>query len=107
MSNAVKIEYARGRIRNAISEIKNHYGIEPCIMDGILSSMLSEVREEIKVELLNETNEIIKEKDEELKKAKEAAKKVLKQEQQTVAFKKRKGVERHDRIEKGNKDNQP
>lgn len=52
----------------------------PCIMDGVLSSVLAEVRSEAKIELINSTNTMMTEKNEELEKAKKAAKRVLKTE---------------------------
>ena len=79
---AIQIECAKGEIMNAMQRIQNKYALPPCIMDGVLSSVLVEVRSEAKLELLNATSTVVREKDEELEKAKEAAKKVLKPEQE-------------------------
>jgi len=46
-------------------------------MDGVLSSVLADVRAEEKLELINATTAMMKEVNEELDKAKAAAKKVL------------------------------
>lgn len=75
---AVKIECAKGEILNAMEAIQKKHGLPPCIMDGVLSSVLAEVRSEAKIELINSTNAMMTEKNEELKKAQAAAKKVLK-----------------------------
>lgn len=75
---AVKIECAKGEILNSMEDIQKKHGLPPCIMDGVLSSVLAEVRSEAKIELINSTNAMMAEKNEELKKAQAAAKKVLK-----------------------------
>lgn len=49
-----------------------------------LSSVLAEVRSEAKIELINSTNTMMAEKNEELEKAKKAAKRVLKTEPDEV-----------------------
>ena len=77
---AVKIECAKGEILNAMEAIQKKHGLPPCIMDGVLSSVLAEVRSEAKIELINTTNTKKAEKNEELEKAKKAAKRVLKTE---------------------------
>ena len=77
---AVKIECAKGEILNAMEAIQKKHGLPPCIMDGVLSSVLAEVRSEAKIELINSTNTMMAVKNEELEKAKKAAKRVLKTE---------------------------
>lgn len=77
---AVKIECARGEILNAMGEIQRKYNLPPCIMDGIIATVASEVKAEAKMELINATNAMMREKNEELEKAKAAAKKVLEEE---------------------------
>ena len=81
---AVKIECAKGEILNAMEAIQKKHGLPPCIMDGVLSSVLAEVRSEEKIELINSTNAIIEKKNEELEKAKKAAKRVLKTEPEEI-----------------------
>ncbi|MBR1390900.1 MAG: hypothetical protein IJ567_05590 [Lachnospiraceae bacterium] len=73
----INIECARGEIRNALSTIRGRYNLPPCIMDGILSSMIAEIRAEGNMELVDAASQILKEKDLELSEAKKAAKKVL------------------------------
>lgn len=77
---AVKIECAKGEIMNALERIRQQYALPPCIVEGVLSSVQSEVRAEAKLELINATNAMMREQGEELQKAKAAAKKVLKTE---------------------------
>lgn len=77
---AVRIECAKGEILNALQKIQEQHSLPPCIMDGVLSSVVAEVRSETKIELINATNEMLQEKNEELEKAKKEAKKVLKEE---------------------------
>lgn len=77
---AVRIECAKGEILNAMEAIQTKHALPPCIMDGVLSSVLAEVRSEAKIELINSTNAMMAEKDEELEKAKKAAKRTLRTE---------------------------
>lgn len=74
---AIKIECAKGEIMNALESIQRQYSLPPCIIEGVLSSVQSEVRAEAKLELINATNAMLREKNEELEEAKKAAKKVL------------------------------
>ena len=67
---AVRIECAKGEILNAMETIQKRHALPPCIMDGVLSSVLAEVRSEAKIELINSTNTMMTEKNEELEKAK-------------------------------------
>lgn len=62
---------------NALNHIQTNHALPPCIIDGILSSVLAEVRAEEKLELINAANAMMKEVNEDLDKAKAAAKKVL------------------------------
>ena len=77
---AVRIECAKGEILNAMEAIQTKHALPPCIMDGVLSSVLAEVRSEAKIELINSTNSMMAEKDEDLEKAKKAAKRTLRTE---------------------------
>lgn len=77
---AIKIECAKGEIMNALQKIQQEFGLPPCIIDGVFSSVSAEIKSEAKLELINATNTMMREKEEELEKAKAAAKKVLKEE---------------------------
>lgn len=74
---AVRIECAKGEILNAMETIQTKHALPPCIMDGVLSSVLAEVRSEAKIELINSTNAMMTEKDEELEKAEKGSKENL------------------------------
>lgn len=73
----ITIENARGEILNALERIRIQYNLPACIVEGILSSVLADIRAEQKIEIINGSNKMIRELSEELDKAKEAAKKVL------------------------------
>lgn len=74
---AIKIECARGEIMNAMQRIQDKYALPPCVMDGVVSSVLAGVRAESKLELINGTNAMLEDSRAELEKAKEEAKRVL------------------------------
>ena len=42
---AVRIECAKGEILNAMETIQKRHALPPCIMDGVLSSVLAEVQD--------------------------------------------------------------
>lgn len=82
----VRIECARGEILNAVEKITREQGLPAAVIDGVISSVLEEIRGQEKMELVNAFNKLRTEKEEEinalneeLQKAKKAAKKVLKQ----------------------------
>lgn len=74
---AIKIECAKGEMMNTMQNIQDKYALPPCIMDGVISSMLESVRAESKLELLNGANAMLEETNKELERAREEAKKVL------------------------------
>jgi len=80
----IRIESARGEILNALERIRVHHDLPACIIDGILSSVLADVREEQKMEIINGSNQVIRELSNELEKAKAAAKKVLPEDTQEM-----------------------
>ena len=44
MPIAVKIECAKGEILNALEKIRREYNFPACIVDGVLSSVLADIR---------------------------------------------------------------
>lgn len=82
MNIAINIECAKGEIMNTMQKIQDKYALPPCIIDGIISSVLADVRSQAKLELLNETSSVMQNANEELEKAKAEAKKVLKEHQE-------------------------
>ena len=81
---ATRVECARGEIMNALQRIQEKHTIPSCILDGILSSVLAEIRAETKLDIINEINAILWEKEKEIEKAKAAAKKVLRTEPEEI-----------------------
>lgn len=77
---AIRIECAKGELLNALDTISKKFSLPPCIIDGVLCSVLVEVRSEAKIELINATNDIIAEKNTEIEKAKLAAKRMIRAE---------------------------
>lgn len=107
---SITIECAKGEIQNAIKNIKNNYTLPPCIIEGIISSALAEIRSETKVELVNAADAMMREKNEELEKAKAAAKKTLKtepEEQETPEEYEKEEVRDDERIDKDDNENKP
>lgn len=80
----IMIESARGEMLNALERIRGKYNLPACIIDGILSSVLADVRGEQKIEVINGLNQIIQEMTEELDRAKKEAKKVLPEDAQEI-----------------------
>lgn len=73
------IACAHCEIASAIRQTREKYGLDPGITGEIISSVLSDIRNEEKVMIINEINALIKEKEKELEDAKAAAKKVWKE----------------------------
>ena len=85
-----RIACAKGEILNAMATISTEHDLSATVMEGVLADILSEVRSQSKMELLNAYNkevndaqQEIKQLKEELEKAKAAAKKTLKTEPDT------------------------
>lgn len=81
----VRIECARGEILNAVQRISDEQGLPVMVVDGVLSSVLAEIRAQGEMELINaylslknDSEAKIGELNRELEEAKKAAKKVLK-----------------------------
>ena len=82
-----RIACAKGEILNAMATISAEHDLSATVMEGVLADILSEVKSQSKMELLNAYNkevndaqQEIKQLKEELEKAKTAAKKTLKTE---------------------------
>lgn len=56
----VKLESARGEILNCLQSIQIKYNFPASILDGVLSQVISEIRAEEKIELINANNQMIK-----------------------------------------------
>ena len=64
----IKLESARGEMMNSLQLIQSKYNFPACILDGILSQILSEIRAEEKIELINANNQMLQKIDENNKK---------------------------------------
>lgn len=73
----IKIEEARGEILNAVERIREAHQLPACIIEGILSSVLVEVRGAQKMEIINAHKREQQEMAQELEQARKAAKAVL------------------------------
>lgn len=80
IERGMKIECAKGEATGVLANIQKKYKLLPSEMEGIVCSILADVRGEVMIELINSTNTMMAEKNEELEKAKKAAKRVLKTE---------------------------
>ena len=56
----IKIECAKGELLNAINKINVEMGLPPCIIEGILGTVLSEIRSQQSIDLINAYVEIKK-----------------------------------------------
>lgn len=81
----VRIECARGEILNAVQRISDEQGLPVMVVDGVLSSVIAEIRAQGEMELINayialkqDSEAKIDKLNMELEEAKKAAKKVLK-----------------------------
>lgn len=84
----VRIECARGEILNAVERISQEQRLPVMVVDGVISSVLSEIRAQGEMELINaylslknDSEVKISELNKELEEAKKAAKAVLKAEE--------------------------
>ncbi|MGI6501243.1 MAG: hypothetical protein ACOX1S_10280 [Anaerostipes sp.] len=78
---SVRIENAKGKILDVVNEAGNRFELPASVMDGVLSSVLAEVRSSAKVELINGFNYIAEQEEAERKKAADAKKEAEKQEE--------------------------
>lgn len=61
MQLILQIESAKGELLNAMQIIQKKYNLPAFILDGVLSQILSEIRAEEKIEILNASNQMMKE----------------------------------------------
>lgn len=58
---SLKIENTKGKILNAVNMASVEYNLPAFIMEGIISSVLAEIRSQAKIEMLNDFNAMIEE----------------------------------------------
>lgn len=62
---SLKIENTKGKILNAVNMASVEYNLPAFIMEGIISSVLAEIRSQAKIEMLNDFNAMIEESEKE------------------------------------------
>ena len=59
---SLKIENAKGKLLSALNDASIEYKLPAFILEGVISDILSDVRSQAKIELLNDVNKILEEK---------------------------------------------
>ena len=59
---SLKIENAKGKLLSALNDTSIEYKLPAFILEGVISDILSDVRSQAKIELLNDMNKILEEK---------------------------------------------
>ena len=59
---SLKIENAKGKLLSALNDTSIEYKLPAFILEGVISDILSDVRSQAKIELLNDANKILEEK---------------------------------------------
>ena len=59
---SLKIENAKGKLLSALNDTSIEYKLPAFILEGVISDILSDVRSQAKIELLNDVNKILEEK---------------------------------------------
>ena len=77
MQSSIILLLAKEEIKNAVLEVQGKYNLRPCVIEDVLSSVLLSYTKKAQEEVAKDIKEIIEQKNEELEKAKAAAKKVL------------------------------
>ena len=58
---SLKIENAKGKVLSVLNDVSVEYSLPAFILEGIISDILSDVRSQAKIELLNDFNAYLKE----------------------------------------------
>ena len=61
---SLKIENVKGKILSLLNDVSLEYKLPAFILEGVISDILSDVRSQAKIELLNDVNKILEEKKE-------------------------------------------
>ena len=62
---SLKIENAKGNVLSVLNDVSVEYNLPAFILEGIISDILSDVRSQAKIELLNDVNAILNKKTDE------------------------------------------
>lgn len=68
---SLKIENTKGKILNTVNMAAVEYNLPAFIMEGIISSVLAEIRSQAKIEMLNDFNAMLDEQKKEKKEGEE------------------------------------
>ena len=61
---SLKIENAKGKILSKVNLVSVEYNLPAFILEGVLADILSDVRSQSKIEILNDVNVLLQNKDE-------------------------------------------
>ena len=61
---SLKIENAKGQLMSTLNDVSVEYKLPAFILEGLIADILSDVRAQAKIELLNDVNLIMKDKKE-------------------------------------------
>lgn len=62
---SLKIENAKGKILSMLNDVSLEYKLPAFILEGVIADVLSDVRSQAKIELLNDVNAILNKKSDE------------------------------------------
>ena len=77
MKSSIIFFLAKEEIQGSVNRVQIEYNLRPCVMVGILSAVTLDCTEKVQKEVAEDVRELLEQKNEELEKAKAAAKKVL------------------------------
>ncbi|MFR1310771.1 MAG: hypothetical protein ACLSCO_19085 [Gallintestinimicrobium sp.] len=77
MKSSIILLLAKEEIQGTVNRVQKEYNLRPCVMEGILSAVTLDCTEKVQKEVAEDVRELLEQKNEELEKAKAAAKKVL------------------------------
>ena len=77
MKSSIILLLAKEEIQGTVNRVQKEYNLRPCVMEGILSAATLDCTEKVQKEVAEDVRELLEQKNEELEKAKAAAKKVL------------------------------
>lgn len=77
MKSSIILLLAKEEIQDTVNKVQEKYNLRPCVMEDILSAVMLNCTEKVQKEVAEDVRELLEQKNEELEKAKAAAKKVL------------------------------
>jgi hypothetical protein len=77
VKSSIILLLAKEEIQDTVNKVQEKYNLRPCVMEDILSAVMLNCTEKVQKEVAEDVRELLEQKNEELEKAKAAAKKVL------------------------------